>query len=366
MVERPGRPRYRDATRHDRVATAPSPTIPAFRVAIDVGPLYGHRTGVGVATAGLLDALATRDDVDARPVRGELPLEGRRPAIAGCRCRASSPRTSWARSDWPRVRPLGGRRARRSTAPTTSCRRRRLPAVVSVYDCWFLRHPESRRRRSCGAPASACAGRSTAGAFVHASSDDTARRGSRSCSAPTGSTTIPLGLPPAPPPLADLAPRRRRGRRSPAIRSCWRSAPRSDARTCRCSSTRSGRSPPSTPSCGSCWPGRRATTARPSSRRSRRARRTAPAIACCARCRRRRHQALAAAARSRARLPVARRGFRLPDPRGAAGGDAGGRQRRRADPEIAGDGVLLVGGRDPAASRRRSAGRSPTAACGSG
>ena len=35
-----------------------------MKVAIDAGPLYGHRTGVGMATAGMIDALARRDDVD--------------------------------------------------------------------------------------------------------------------------------------------------------------------------------------------------------------------------------------------------------------------------------------------------------------
>ena len=33
------------------------------RVALDIGPLYGHRTGVGVATDGLAGALDRRDDV---------------------------------------------------------------------------------------------------------------------------------------------------------------------------------------------------------------------------------------------------------------------------------------------------------------
>ena len=44
----------------------PLPPTPV-RVAIDVGSLYGHRTGVGVATAGIVDALRTRDDVVLDP-----------------------------------------------------------------------------------------------------------------------------------------------------------------------------------------------------------------------------------------------------------------------------------------------------------
>ena len=35
-----------------------------MKVAIDAGPLYGHRTGVGVAAAGMIDALAARDNVE--------------------------------------------------------------------------------------------------------------------------------------------------------------------------------------------------------------------------------------------------------------------------------------------------------------
>ena len=41
-----------------------TPPADRVRIAIDVGPLYGHRTGVGIATAGIVDALAAHDDVD--------------------------------------------------------------------------------------------------------------------------------------------------------------------------------------------------------------------------------------------------------------------------------------------------------------
>ena len=45
----------------------PTPSTAGVRVAIDVGPLYGHRTGVGVAVAGTITALRARDDVAVDP-----------------------------------------------------------------------------------------------------------------------------------------------------------------------------------------------------------------------------------------------------------------------------------------------------------
>ena len=172
-----------------------------LRVAIDAGPLYGHRTGVGVATAGVLDALAARDDIEldpyvvsfrSRPAAGHrrLPM----PGIVASHV--------WARSHWPRFDRWAGQadliHGTNYVVPPT-----RLPSVVSVYDCWFLRHTDDaapvvrrageRLRRAIGA-----------GAFVHASSDDTADH-VRELFHTDRVTTIHLGLPPAPPPLASLA-----------------------------------------------------------------------------------------------------------------------------------------------------------------
>lgn len=176
--------------------TAPPPV----RVAIDVSPLYGHRTGVGVATAGLVEALQGRDDVvldsyvvsfrsEPAPGHRRLPV----PGIVASHL--------WARSSWPRVdRWANGAQLIHGTnyvVPPT-----RLPSIVSVYDCWFLRHPElavpvvrragERLRRAVAA-----------GAYVHASSDDTAAH-VRRLFGTERVVTIPLGLPPAPPALADL------------------------------------------------------------------------------------------------------------------------------------------------------------------
>jgi glycosyltransferase involved in cell wall biosynthesis len=184
-----------------------------LRVAIDAGPLYGHRTGVGVATAGLIDALATRQDIELDPYvvsfRSKPAVGHRRLPVPGIVASHV-----WARSQWPRIdRWASGAQVIHGTnyvVPPT-----RLPAVVSVYDCWFLQHTDhaspvvrragERLRRAV-----------VAGAFVHARSDDTARQ-VRQLFDTDRVTTIRLGLPPAPPPLASLA--------SPAVGTTLRGDP---------------------------------------------------------------------------------------------------------------------------------------------
>jgi glycosyltransferase involved in cell wall biosynthesis len=148
-----------------------SMTGPRLRLALDVGPLYGHRTGVGVAVDGLVSALAAREDVelvpylvsfrsDPRAGHRKLPL----PGIVASHV--------WSRSGLPRAdRWLGDADVLHGTnyvAPPS-----RLPTVVSVYDCWFLRHPElaSPLVRRAGRTLRRAVGR---GAWIHASSDATA------------------------------------------------------------------------------------------------------------------------------------------------------------------------------------------------
>ncbi len=171
-----------------------------LRVAIDAGPLYGHRTGVGVATAGLLEALAARTDVGLDPYVVSFrskPAAGHRrlpmPGIVASHV--------WAHSQWPRFDRWAGRaqviHGTNYVVPPT-----RLPALVSVYDCWFLRH------RDDAAPVVRRAGERLrraidAGAYVHASSDDTAQH-VRELFGTDRVETIHLGLPPAPPPLSAL------------------------------------------------------------------------------------------------------------------------------------------------------------------
>jgi len=144
-----------------------------IRVAFDVGPLHGHRTGIGVAVGELAAALGVRDDValspyllsfrtrPAPPTR-RLPL----PAAAAVRL--------WGRLDRPRLdRFLGDVDLVHGTNYVVPPSRR--PGLVSVYDAWFLVRPE------LASPAVARAAavlrrRVRGGAAVVASSQATAER----------------------------------------------------------------------------------------------------------------------------------------------------------------------------------------------
>ncbi|MBK5331031.1 MAG: glycosyltransferase family 4 protein [Ilumatobacteraceae bacterium] len=110
-----------------------------LRVAFDVGPLAGPRTGVGQAVAAMREALGGTDDLElveyitsfrSRPPTGahRLPL----PAVLAHRL--------WGVVDRPRVDRFLGRpdvvHGTNYVVPPS-----RVPRVVSVYDCWFLRHP---------------------------------------------------------------------------------------------------------------------------------------------------------------------------------------------------------------------------------
>jgi glycosyltransferase involved in cell wall biosynthesis len=149
-------------------ATAPGASL---RVAVDVGPLHGHRTGIGAATQHLLDALGERDDVDVVPYlvsyrAKPVPPQRRVPVPAAFAQRW------WARLDGPKVDRWLGRpdvvHGTNYVVPPT-----KAPRLVSVYDCWFLTHTE------LATPDVQRAGhvlrRNVAsGAHVHASSEATA------------------------------------------------------------------------------------------------------------------------------------------------------------------------------------------------
>ena len=125
-------------------------------VAIDVGPLHGHRTGVGLAVDHLTTALRLRFDVALYPYvvsfrAAANESEHRLPIPAGVATRL------WARGDRPRAdRWLPGVNVVHGTnyvAPPS-----RLPTVVSVYDLWFLQHrgEQLRRGESCGSGVATC------------------------------------------------------------------------------------------------------------------------------------------------------------------------------------------------------------------
>jgi glycosyltransferase involved in cell wall biosynthesis len=142
-----------------------------MKVAIDAGPLYGHRTGVGVAAVGMIDALGRHADVELSPylISGRAtPQPGHRrlpmPGIVASHV--------WSRSD----RPLADRwlgdvdlvHGTNYVAPPS-----RRPSIVSVYDCWFLRHTDA------ATPIVRRAGRTLRraverGAWVHTTSHATA------------------------------------------------------------------------------------------------------------------------------------------------------------------------------------------------
>lgn len=166
-----------------------------LRVAFDVGPLYGHRTGVGAAVAGMLEELERRPGLEPvpylvsyrsepRPGHRKLPV----PGIAAS--------WSWSLSSHPRAdRWLAGVDLVHGTnyvAPPT-----RLPTVVSVYDCWFLNHPDQ------AAPLVRRAGRQLRravdrGAWIHTSSEATATQ-ARDLLGTDRVVAIHLGPPPAQP-----------------------------------------------------------------------------------------------------------------------------------------------------------------------
>ncbi len=109
-------------------------------VAVDVGPLHGHRTGIGNAVAWLLADLEDRPDLDVLPyvtsARARLAPPQRRLPIPGALAKPL-----WSRLSVPAMdRWLGHPDVVHGTnyvVPPTRCAR-----LVSVYDCWFLEHPE--------------------------------------------------------------------------------------------------------------------------------------------------------------------------------------------------------------------------------
>ncbi len=149
--------------------TPPAP--PPLPVAFDVGPLAGRRTGIGAGVAALQVALASDERLRLMPYlisyRAD-PTDGVRrlplPAAVAHRL--------WGRFDHPRAdRWLAGAAVVHGTnyvVPPT-----RIPRVVSVYDCWFLRNPE--RAHPDVVRAGRVLGRAIrGGAVVHASSHATA------------------------------------------------------------------------------------------------------------------------------------------------------------------------------------------------
>lgn len=169
------------------------------RVAIDVGPTHARRTGVGNAVAWTIDALAAHEDVELvrylTSARARLrPDERRIPMPAAVAVRA------WSRRSPSMDRWLGNPDVLHGTnyvVPPS-----RAPRLVSVYDCWFLDHPEDATAdvaRSARVLRRAVAD----GAHVVTSSDATSRRVRELLDTDLVRTVL-LGPPPiAPEPVAE-------------------------------------------------------------------------------------------------------------------------------------------------------------------
>lgn len=166
-------------------------------VAIDVAPLHGHRTGVGHAVAGTVDALRGLDGLALHPyvtsVRARLGHDERRLPIP-----AALAHRVWSHSTrGPMDRWLGRPDVVHGTnyvVPPARC-----PRIVSVYDCWFLDHPDQAApdvRRAGSALRRAV----DSGAHVVTSSEATGRR-VRDLLDTDRVTTVHLG-----PPTADDSP----------------------------------------------------------------------------------------------------------------------------------------------------------------
>ncbi|MEP7201966.1 MAG: glycosyltransferase family 1 protein [Ilumatobacteraceae bacterium] len=142
-----------------------------LRVAFDVGPLLGPRTGVGQAVWAMRQSLCEIEGLELveyiTSFRSPPPAGARRlplPAVLAHRL--------WGAADKPTIdRFLGAPDVVHGTnyvLPPS-----RAPQVVSVYDCWFLRHPTlaSAAVRQAGRVLRRAIER---GATVHASSASTA------------------------------------------------------------------------------------------------------------------------------------------------------------------------------------------------
>jgi glycosyltransferase involved in cell wall biosynthesis len=183
-------------------------TSPALDLAIDIGPLYGHRTGVGVAVDGLMTALRARSDVRLAPYlvsfRAEQRDDHRKLPLPGIVASHL-----WSRFDRPAAdRWLGSVDVVHGTnyvAPPTT-----RPTVISVYDCWFLGNPDAASAlvRRAGRTLRR---RAADGAWIHTSSAataaqarallDTDRVVSVHLGPPPQSVAVPTATPPGLEPL---------------------------------------------------------------------------------------------------------------------------------------------------------------------
>lgn len=184
---------------------APLPVTVAF----DIGPTLAPLTGVGQAVVGLRQAL---HDATPAPVlvpylvswRAAVPEGGRRLPVP-----AAVAHRWWARTTWPPVdRWLRGSGPAPQVVHGTNyvVPPARMARLVSVYDCWFLRHPD--QVHGDVARAGMALRRAVAsGAVVHTSSQASSDAVHEVLGPRTRVEVIPLGAPGAPPvPASTFSP----------------------------------------------------------------------------------------------------------------------------------------------------------------
>ena len=107
-------------------------------ISFDVGPLQGHRTGVGQAVQGTLDAVRRTGAFEISPY--VLSLRTQRLSGTHKLPFPAALAHRWWRHPAPSVDRVIGRpdlvHGTNYVVPPTKC-----PRLVSVYDCWFLDHP---------------------------------------------------------------------------------------------------------------------------------------------------------------------------------------------------------------------------------
>ena len=327
-------------------------------VALDVGPLHGHRTGVGHRRRRTWPtALRHRPDVALIPYVLSFRAGQRRPA-ARLPLPAALAHGCGRACDRPRVDRWLGRRRRR---PRHELRRAAEPAPDGRVGVRLLvpRQPASRRApRRAPRRRGAARAPSAAGAVVHASREATADV-VRELLGTDRVEVVHLGPLPRRRPPTPRRPRPRIDGR-PFVLAVGTLERRKNLPR---SSTRSATSPTSSPTSASSSPARPATTAAAVDRRDRRAARRASGrrVICPGRVDDD-AEGVAAQPRVGARLPVARRGLRLPAARGEAPAcpivatpgrvdPRGG--RRRASSWSTGDDPAVFAGRHRTRRRRR-------------
>src|SRR3954453_1268457 len=175
-----------------------------LRVAFDVGPLVGPRTGVGQAVAGMRASLGNLDDLEISEYitsfRSKPPDGARRLPIP-----AAAAHRLWAISNRPPLDRFLGRPdvVHGTNYVVPPCR---AAQVVTVYDCWFLRHP-SLAHGDVNRAGRVLRKAIARGATVHASSANTAAEigdlfpGARTVTIPLAAVPVPKPAPDPPVPV---------------------------------------------------------------------------------------------------------------------------------------------------------------------